>query len=154
MRWLAPCLCVAFVAAGMLGCQAMPNDATIAVSVPDGLPPTSRTRMVTPDVQDGREVFLELQRSAQRVGLCNPFELQVERGAHEVMSVSYSAKGGRGCVLVILETRGGEWLTAGFGQAEVTDDPYGFVQYSYSAPALAAVKQWYGQQVAERKPNR
>ena len=136
----------------LCGCDnpCLPAQAKIQVNVPDEPHPGTRTKVIASDVQEGREAFLRLFNTTQRVGMCNPGEIENSRGACEVMSVSYWGQAVEERVtFYILKNQQGQWITTGFGGVEVYDHPKGFPEYRYTADSVAAVKTWYEAHVPE-----
>jgi hypothetical protein len=133
-----------FVAARGVGVTGADLDpyGRIQVNVPGPPPGSTRTLMITDDVEADRRPFVRMYRSALRVGLCSPREIRTATGGHEVMSVTFwGAEGGPS--LEILARPSGEWLTTGYGSVEVYDSPIGFPRYLYRRAALRALRKWY-----------
>lgn len=124
----------------------LPSNARIQINVPDESHSGTRIKLVTPNVQTGREIFAELFRTTRRTGKCSPIEIEMRLDADKVMSVSFW---GDGRSFVILQNSKGKWMNIGYGGVEVFDSPTGFPQWKYSARTLRKVKRWYEEHVPE-----
>ena len=143
--------------ATIAGCdrQALPSQAKIQVNVPDEPYPGTRTKVITFNVDTGREAFVQLFNSTKRVGMCSPPKIEESNGAHEVMTVSYWGDTVKHRMLFcILKDSKGEWITTGYGGVEIYDDPEGFPEYSYTRRTLRAVKEWYEEHVPQNDRKR
>jgi hypothetical protein len=145
-------MCLVGLAWSVAGCAGeavrVPVDARIQLNVPDGPPGTTKTRMLTADLREDRQVFLDLVQSARRVDRCSPSALRDQLGAGEVLEVGLYGKDTH-FSLTLLRDAMGRWLTRGYGSVELTDVPNGFPEYEYDAAAIAAVKKWYEAHVAK-----
>jgi hypothetical protein len=134
------------------GCdhQELPSQAKIQVNVPDEPYPGTRTKVITFDVDTGREAFVQLFNSTKRLGMCSPTKIEESNGAHEVMTVSYWGDAVKDrLIFYILKNPEGEWITTGYGGVEIYDHPEGFPQYRYTKHALRGVKAWYEEHVPQ-----
>jgi hypothetical protein len=132
------------------GQQALPSQARIQVNVPDEPHPGTRIKVITPDVDSGREVFVQLFNSTKRVGMCNPSKIEDMNDAHQVMTVSYRADSDKDrSTFYILRNSTGEWITTGYGGIEIYDHPEGFPEYRYTRDALRKIKAWYEKHVPQ-----
>ena len=134
------------------GCDrhALPSQAKIQVNVPDEPYPGTRTKVITFDVDTGREAFVQLFNSMKRVGMCSPTKIEESNGAHEVMTVSYWGEAvKRRLILYILKDSKGEWIATGYGGVKIYDHPEGFPEYKYTTIALRGVKAWYEEHVPQ-----
>jgi hypothetical protein len=145
-------LCLAGLVCSAVGCAGeavkMPVDARIQINAPDGPPGTTKTRILTADLREDRQVFLDFVGSTRRVGRCSQRELRDQLGAGEVLEIGLYGKDTH-FSLILLRDAMGRWLARGYGSVEVTDVPNGFPEYEYDAQAVAAVKKWYEAHVAK-----
>lgn len=130
--------------------QALPSHAKIQVNVPDEPHPGTRIKVITLDVDSGREVFVQLFNSTKRVGMSNPPKIEELHDAHQVMTVSYWADSAKDrSTFYILKNSRGDWITTGYGGVEIYDHPEGFPEYRYSRDALRGIKAWYEKRVPQ-----
>lgn len=130
--------------------QSRLSKAMIQVNVPDEPYPGTRTKVITFNVQEDRDLLVELYTTTERVGMCDP--AAIERGglATEVMSVSFSGDAldpNDARTFHVFKNKKGDWITTGVGACEVVDMPGGFVEYRCSRSALRKAKQWYEKHV-------
>ncbi|TFG50796.1 MAG: hypothetical protein E4H37_08800 [Gemmatimonadales bacterium] len=131
------------------------DHAKIQINVPDEPYPGTRTKLITYDVQEGRELFEELFRSAKRVGMCSPAKVESELGAHEVMSVTFWGETVRPRRrFIILKSERGDWIQTGYGNVEIFDHPEGFPKYRYPEALVRRMKQWYETHIPEEQRKR
>jgi hypothetical protein len=141
--------------AGCVERESPPDRAKIQINVPDEPYPGTRTRLIMYDIQEDRELFEELFRTAKRVGMCSPVEVDTEFAAHEVMSVTFWGEAGKPRRrFAILKNDQGDWIQTGYGGVEIYDHPEGFPKYRYSEDSVRRLKQWYEAHVPEEHRKR
>ncbi len=122
----------------------IPSTAKIQINVPPEPFPSSRTELITFDLETDREIFFELYKTTRKVGMCSPTAIEEKEKAFEVMSVSFWGPDVEyRQIFNILRKKSGQWSTIGYGAIDIFDDPEGFPQYSYSRSALNKIKKWY-----------
>ena len=141
------------------GGKSLPEGAKIQINVPDGPSPTSKTKLITLDVVEGRDVFEDFFRTARRVRRCSPTKIENDNSAHEVITISFWGEAifrvyKDWVSFCILKNQQGEWITKGYGGVEVYDIPEGFPKYKYSRRSVNRVKQWYEKYVPEENRKR
>ena len=142
---------------GLPGCNghSLPKNVKIQINVPDEPHPGTRTKLVTFDVQDGRNVFFHFFKTTKRVGMCSPIKIEEANSAHEVMTISFWGEAVKDrSTFYILKNTKGEWITTGYGHVELYDHPEGFPEYRYSKRTLAKVQTWYEKHVPEKDRKR
>jgi hypothetical protein len=137
----------------LTGCpdDSLPKGVKIQVNVPDEPYPGTRTRLITFDAAEEKDVFREFARTAKRAGMCSPAKIENDNSAHQVMTISFWGEAVKNRTIYnILKNQKGEWITTGYGGVEIFDVPEGFPKYIYSARALNQVKAWYEKHAVER----
>lgn len=98
--------------------------------------------VVAADVTDQRDLFLGFYRRTQRVGVCDPIELQRALGARGLMIVQYSAPDRRTVELHILRSAAGTPLTVGHGAIDVFAREMTSPKYRYTRTDVEALADW------------
>lgn len=118
----------------------VPTDAKIQVNVPgEG----TRTRLITFDVTEGRQLFFDFLASIRKTGMTNPDQFRKMHSAVEVMTVTFWGDTvPRRMSFYILEDTTGRPLDVGYGGVEIYDSLNGFPSYRYNMLHVIRLKDW------------
>ena len=130
----------------LCGCAHHPlnEHVLIQINIPNEPYPGTRTKVITHNVQQDRDIFYRLYESTRQKGLFNLGEFQKANNAIEVISVSFSGDAIEDPkTFHIYKNREGAWLTVGSGHLDIIDHPGGWVKYKYSSKSINQLRKWY-----------